>query len=298
MESADRELFDPQRAGRSVLRLLDGATSATLIAPFITVSGLLPLLDVVDLSADIVVYTRWIPSEIAAGVSDPAIFQLIDGRGGKVFLEPRLHAKAYLAGASALIGSANLTGKALGFGNEANLEILQRVDLPSRSISALITTLTKTAAPATSDTANRLIVAAQSAPPVLQAAVPRRDPWLPRHSVPHHVCAAYLDSAVPVATELLTEDLAAIAAPPGLSHTQFVDHVAGLLLQGLPGRIVSECRGVPTYVGVQRLVELTAEAGVNLPSDPQERYTAWVKLVEWFAHFLGATKTDGGRAFA
>jgi hypothetical protein len=297
-EDTNAAVYDPQRAGKPLLSFFQGARSATLIAPFITVPGIAPLLNTLHASADIVVYTRWLPAEIAAGVSDPAIFGLVDGRGGEIFLEPRLHAKAYINDRAALIGSANLTGKALGFTSEANLEILERVQLPSAPIQALLRILATTGARATQDTADRLIAAAQTAPPVLQETASPPRPWLPKHTVPHQICAAYLDMPIPVDPRLLADDLTAIGAPPGLTHEQFVDHVAGMLLQGLTGRIITDCRGRTPYVAVHRLVELTAEAGIGTPSDAEERNSMWVRLVEWFSHFLGVTKMQGGRSFA
>lgn len=294
----ERDPFDPLRSGVELLRLLDGATSATFIAPFITVAGFVPLLDALGAKSSIAVYTRWIPAEVAAGVSDPAIYDLVAGRGGAVFLEPRLHAKAYITNREALVGSANLTARALGFVDQSNLEILQPVQLPSPAVDALLDVLHRTAAPADRRAFEAVTAAAAMIPPSLRDESRPSRPWLPRHTVPHHICSTYLGYGAPVAKDILAADLDAIGAPPGLDHDLFKAHVAALLLQGVAGRVVHECRGQSAYVAVSRLVRLALEAGVDLPTGHEEQNAFWVTLVEWFHHFLGVEKTAGGRGFA
>src|SRR3546814_15701150 len=69
--------------------------------------------------------TRWRPDEIAAGVSDLEVFDLIRARAsGTLLLQPHLHAKLYRTGDRRLLGSANISGRALGWHEPANLEIL------------------------------------------------------------------------------------------------------------------------------------------------------------------------------
>lgn len=290
--------FDPLRSGETLLRIIDGASSATLVAPFITVAGLAPVLERLDPSAEISIYTRWIPAEVAAGVSDPAVYFLVTERGGAIFLEPRLHAKAYITNKGTVVGSANLTARALGFAEFANLEILEPVVTPSLALDALLAVLTRTAAKATEATVQSVLNAAADVPPSHYVEARPVEPWLPWHPVPDQVCAAYLGLHPPVDPALLAYDLQAIDAPPGLSHMQFIAHVSALLRQGVAGRVYTDCQRQPTYVAISRFVSLAGDAGLPTPELPEARNARWVTMVEWFSHFLGATKTLGGRGFS
>ena len=72
--------------------------------------------------------TRWLPGDIAMGVSDVAVRQLILDRGGVFRLHPSLHAKYYRCDGYVLIGSANLTEPGMGLGASPNFEILALAD--------------------------------------------------------------------------------------------------------------------------------------------------------------------------
>ena len=54
--------------------------------------------------------TRWLPREIAAGVSDPEILDVLEERGNfTLTLVDNLHAKIYVADENCLVGSSNVT---------------------------------------------------------------------------------------------------------------------------------------------------------------------------------------------
>lgn len=109
--------------------LLSFCASATepvlLVAPFIKAETFARVLAAIPSSVAITCVTRWRPDEVAAGVSDLEVYDQVKKRSGaKLFLHQHLHAKYYRSGSKALIGSANLTGRALGWTQPANLEIL------------------------------------------------------------------------------------------------------------------------------------------------------------------------------
>lgn len=114
-----------------------------LIAPFIKRDVLERCLDAVSEGVDVHVYTRWDAAEVAAGVSDPDIISL--DRVDEVRLLPTLHAKAYIADDQALIGSANLTQRALGITPSANVEVLIPVSANAPEVAALVHEVTTTA---------------------------------------------------------------------------------------------------------------------------------------------------------
>lgn len=87
-----------------------------LAAPFIKVSVLEKLMNKISPDVSLRCITRWFPEEIVAGVSDLEVWSLIQQRSNSsLWLRPDLHAKYYRADQRCLVGSANLTGKALGW---------------------------------------------------------------------------------------------------------------------------------------------------------------------------------------
>src|SRR4051794_6196082 len=109
------------------------ADRVILVAPFVKLGVFTRLLRAIpEHVAEIVIITRWAPAEVAAGVSDPEIVSAAEGDGRvRVLLHHRLHAKIYVSDDRCLIGSANLTAKALGLTAQPNIEVL--VELPTTS---------------------------------------------------------------------------------------------------------------------------------------------------------------------
>jgi hypothetical protein len=104
-----------------------------LVAPFVKGHVLQRLLDCIKPNVSVRLVTRWNPLEIQAGVSDLSVWPLIDGRkNSSLYLCSHLHAKYFRVDKTCLIGSANLTGQALGWSRQANLELL--VELNSQSL--------------------------------------------------------------------------------------------------------------------------------------------------------------------
>ena len=104
----------------------------SIIAPFIKIDALRSLLKVVPSGIHLRCVTRWLPEEVAIGVSDLEILDLLEERGNfSLALVDSLHAKLYIAGDRCLVGSANVTLAGLGEGGDSNnIEIL--VDTTSR----------------------------------------------------------------------------------------------------------------------------------------------------------------------
>ena len=133
------------RLGDSLQTFLEGtAGQITLIAPFIKVRPLRRLLVGCE-GRDLRVYTRWLPTEVAAGVSDLETLEYVEAAGGQLHLLRELHAKAFIAGGFALVGSANITDAALGWSNQPNLETLVRVEASDAAVSDLLQDLQKRA---------------------------------------------------------------------------------------------------------------------------------------------------------
>ena len=103
-----------------------GVTEAVIAAPYIKEPSLRRLLEYLPQLARLICVTRWQAGDIAAGVSDTAVRNLVQSYGGAFRLHSSLHAKYYRFDNEVLVGSANLTDAGLGIGRVHNLEILTR----------------------------------------------------------------------------------------------------------------------------------------------------------------------------
>ena len=103
-----------------------GATEAVIAAPYIKEPSLRRLLEHLPQLEQLICVTRWQAGDIAAGVSDTVVRDLVRSLGGAFRLHPSLHAKYYRFDDGVLVGSANLTDAGLGVGRIYNLEILAR----------------------------------------------------------------------------------------------------------------------------------------------------------------------------
>src|SRR3954447_2475597 len=99
-----------------------------LCAPFVKRHVIDRVLACTAPNVAVAIISRWRPEEIAAGGSDTAVLESGSARGGSVLLHDRLHAKFYRGDDAVLLGSANLTGTALGWSTRPNLELLVGAD--------------------------------------------------------------------------------------------------------------------------------------------------------------------------
>ena len=133
-----------------------------LVAPFIKASVLERLLNEIHSDVCLKCITRWFPEEIVAGVSDLEVWNLIQSRANSsLWLRPDLHAKYYRADDRCLVGSANLTGKALGWSNFPNLELLVPLSADEPTVKAFETELLKACIFVTEDLFEQMSLAVQ-----------------------------------------------------------------------------------------------------------------------------------------
>lgn len=161
--------------GDALIALCQAASGRLLlVAPYIKATALKRLLDATPSEVAIDVVTRWRPDEVAAGVSDLEVLDLITARaGGRVLLCPHLHAKFYRCGDAILAGSANLTGAALGWSATSNLELMVRLDPRDDTVRRFEDELLKA-----SEQADRSIqTAVREAAAAIKATLPPRTDW-------------------------------------------------------------------------------------------------------------------------
>lgn len=218
-----------------------------IAAPFIKVAAFERLIEHLPAASELVVFTRWRPEEVRAGVTDLAVFQRCVERGcSKVLLLDALHAKYYRAAPFVFVGSANISGAALGWSNRPNIEILVRLEF-SEEWMTFERMLESLAAVATEDVRDAVQAAATALPPDSAPAPPNLGEastttsarlatgwWLPTCRAPEVLFDFYcgriqgISEASRVACQA---DLSALEPPRGLSAAQFDLWIRSALMQ-------------------------------------------------------------------
>ena len=222
-----------------------------------------------------------------------AILELVSRRGGRVLLHNRLHAKYFRNEARVLLGSANLTGAALGWSAQSNLELL--VDSRLNLVMSLEEQLERESIVATPELADELAalaltVAVPSAPPgpaeaaeMADDAVEWRD-WWPALRHPSDLAYAYrhgterLSSSASAAARA---DLAWLDAPGGLTDEGFHALVGGRLLEHpLISELDQFLLESPRFGAVREYVSARRELS------REDAEVAWQTLMRWLLEFL------------
>ena len=284
-------------------RLVAAATSAkrevTLIAPFVKANVLEAILKDIGAAIPVRVVARWIPAEIAAGVCDLEIFDVVTARlGAELYVHPLLHAKLYRFDQTAFFGSANLTAKALGWRAPTNVELLHAPREMFDELMAFEKELLRSAIRV--DAAYRDIVRAQVEKATLEGVITTIEDgdtheversWLPICVTPERLWHVYTDAEVARSRmvessfEAAQADLIALGIAPGLPATQFNQHVAAIL-GGMPL--------VEAIDTASRLTEgLTATTAANLIESaaqgsalPYSAGEMWEVLQSWLLYFF------------
>ncbi len=282
-----------------------GRETILLVAPFIKAATLERLLAHLAPTVALRCVTRWRPEEIAAGVSDLAVWPLLCGRPhSSLWLSSALHAKYYRADERCLVGSANLTNTALGWSAQPNLELL--VELPAQAaacvnfeqtlwastvaVEADLYTLMAEAVALLPPALPPLLLAEAPAPYAITPVPPVLPPgvWLPTLRHPEDLWLAYSGrSAVlsEVAVANARADLLALPTLPGLSRDAFGRSIGVLLLQQPSVRQIDQMLKQPQRFGAVRdaLARLPCAAAPDF--NPTQ---AWQTLMRWLLHFLPA----------
>lgn len=278
------------RLGESLLEACEAAQERlVLCAPFIKRHVLQRLVDATAEQVTIDVFTRWRPEEVAAGVSDTSILSVMEARGGRVLLCDRLHAKYLRFDQRALIGSANLTGAALGWSSAPNLELLAEVPVAIPEIVELEATLRDESIAATQALADEIERIAALMPqvgtPADEAAFDEvvAVAWYPRLREPRDLFTAYsagLERLSRGSQAAAVVDLAALQLPPALHEEQFEALVASRLLQSPAVQAVDRALADPQRFGAVR--DLLAD---RLALSREDASFAWQTLMRWLLEF-------------
>lgn len=270
--------------------LSSAATRAVLCAPFIKAGVLRRLLSVLTPNVVLDVVTRWHPKEIAAGVSDLEVFDIVAQRPrSQLRLLDNLHAKLYICDDRYLAGSANLTATALGWCETPNLELLVPVSQNDASVRQCLEGLGN-ARIATADEREAIRKAAAEIPALplpLSAGVVDEMAvfWLPRCAAPNRLYQAYRpqdrDRLTRDSLEAADHDLAALGVPSGLNHDSFILEV---------GKRLGE---MPAVAAILKATEgdLTDDAATAListlsPNSDMPAPVGWRIVRDWLTVFM------------
>ena len=202
-----------------------------------------------------------------------------------------LHAKLFVADERCLVGSANLTGSALGWSEFSNVELLVSVPAENGDVAVLLQHL-EAAEPATF--AKRSEVEREAATLEVGNWIDgspvtgdnRSRAWLPRCAAPDRLFDIYQNpDTVRVAEETRQDglaDLADLRIAPGLSPERFVAAVSGALRR-IPS-ITRILEAVPGIVRDSRGVELVTSADPGVSRDDAALH--WRIVRDWIRVFF------------
>ena len=291
------------RIGDHLLDLCASASQCVVLAaPFVKCRVIERVLEAMAPGVAIMCYTRWRPDEIAVGVSDLGVWELVHSREStSLWLMAHLHAKYYRADDRCIVGSANLTDRALGWGPQPNLELV--VSVPACGFQSFEARLQSESVPV-DETVYRAMLQAVEAlgPPAVSPPDPAASTapgpvgegdagysygdWLPSLRHPQDLYTAYRgrDSVLSRAAVLAAqEDLAVIGIPAGLAGEAFSAYVGALLLQHPIVRAVDEAAAEPQRFGAMRDLLRSTARNAAARDDPDR---AWQTLMRWLLYFL------------
>ena len=303
----DSAVVKNRTPGQALQALVDGADrDLVLVAPFMKVRVLDQLLG--DVSDEVMVrcVTRWRPDEIAAGVSDLGVFDVLSSRHrASLHLLPHLHAKYFRADGRCLVGSANLTAKALGWVSPCNVEILVEVAPTDPRLQEFERFALSEARIATAELRSLMEAATeevrmcQRESEVPISAIWRREAedrvreaasivtmatWLPTMRQPRDLHLAYAgrgDELSEASREAALRDLAVLDPPVGLPHEAFARVIAATLLQmPMLAEIDAYVARPRRFGAVRDLLASKTGQGRSQASD------AWQTTMRWLLEFV------------
>lgn len=270
-------------ADRLLAFLGSARTEVVLVAPFMKLQVVQACMNAIGEKVPVRCYTRWDPLEVASGVSDPEIVE-IPRLQRSIRLVSALHAKVYIADGNALVGSANLTQKALGLHvTDANLEFLTDIPTTAPDLVAFLQTLDASAVDATANFAAAVrehasLIASDSQ---VSDKLPPTKVFYPTGRDPSRLIPLYLGEEPSTPTDLdVKADILRLRIPPGLSSQEVRDHIL---------RVFTAHPDLTTLFETGSLSTTTVEGSIvrELGVDAEEASHRTKTLTRWLAQFAG-----------
>ena len=278
-------LYNDSQGGRIRALFERAVSNVSVVAPFIKVDALRSFIDVIPTDTHLHCVTRWLPQEVAAGVSDPEIFDVLEERDNfTLSLVDRLHAKLYIAADRCLAGSANVTLAGLGEGDDSSIEVLVETTINDPGIAATLEKISQVERPATRAMAHAARRLADSFPASETASINLDAPWFPgsrRPQYAYHFYSQPPNGYIVAADRILLADLARSNLQPGLGEDEFRARIISLL-EAIP---IAEI-----LLGSNEDMTLTrADAQSYLEKIEGDQFSAndlWKAFVNWMVCFF------------
>ncbi len=288
--------------GEELLELCAQAKEdVVLVSPFVKSAALKRVLEAIpDKNTTIKCVARWRPEEIAAGVCDVEIFDVIrQWPHARLFIHPLLHAKYFRVDDRCLLGSANLTHRALGWVIPANLELLLEAPAETSKLKQFEETLFSTAFEASEALRDQMASAAKKlqseglhAKLLVEESTSDDEAdfsasgWLPICPWPKQLYKIYsgkdTHGIIEVNLELGQRDLKSLQIPSGLSHAEFRQFVAASIQLTPIIQYVYEATARNTLTP-QVGQDLISSGAYSLEYDLDDH---WKTVKKWLLYFL------------
>jgi len=267
-----------------------------LCAPFIKRNALSVILSIALEGVPVHIITRWRPAEVAAGVSDLDVFDIVKNRSATSLglLDP-LHAKLFVADEKCLVGSSNITGAALGWSQNPNIEILVETKTNDPFVLRLLQQISD-AVPATYQLKTEIEEQAKRIEKITSFSDSEADdvdvelaqhPWLPKCAAPEKLFIVYqnqfTESVVSGTRYDALADLRALQAPQGLVRGGFYAFIASSL-ENVPA-LASIMASISGRLTDEQAVKMLLEIRSDFSDRDAKRQ--WAILRDWISEFLG-----------
>jgi len=283
--------------GTKLQKLCNSAQREILIAaPFIKAHVLEEILASIKPEITIKCVTRWLIEEISIGVSDLEVWTIIQScRYGSLWLRHDLHAKYYRADDQCLIGSANLTAKALGWSNQPNLELLVQLPASNSSLPQFEQELLENSIQVDTQIYQQYLGIINQINTSIDdikltddwpSDILKYENWIPSLRNPKELYLAYSgkeDQLTSIGRETAINDLRFLNILPNLNQNNFNAYVGILLLQKPIIQQVDNFVKTPQRFGAVRDF-LASLPCAECPLFNSER--AWQTLMRWLLYFL------------
>ena len=248
------------------------------------IDALHSLLDVIPNNVPIRCVTRWIPSEVAAKVSDPKILDILRERHAyELLLVDRLHAKLYIADSKCLVGSANVTLAALGeTPGESNIEVLVNSTTNDPGVMQTLADIESEATIATDQMAETVLRMADALMNFENP--PPNHIWHPVSRKPEDAYRVYSISQsgfVTKAERVLLRDVALADLRLGLDEKSFRSAIRSLLTSIPMARVILSATNDKLFTRADANPYLKSVKTVEF-----DETDMWLAFVKWMSHFF------------
>ena len=269
-------------------------TEVVLAAPFIKLRALQRLISVIAPQVPVTVIVRFLPTDLAAGVTDFEIVEYLRKRENTQLRgHSVIHAKLYRIDDRVMIGSANLSDRALGWHYKPNLELLLEVHSGNAIVREIEKRILRTSYPLTAEIASAVFAAAQRLSPpaspegteTAEAAGNERL-WIPACMRPQILWEVQKHGDFAGATRRVVEaakrDLAYLSIPDGLDKSSFEDVAQGIFKSSPFYELLATALVGAGLTDQEGAAWLDRECGSHLDESAAD---TWVTVKNWLRHF-------------